>query len=702
MILCGRTSLGGGRSKAGPPLAFVKFHLRVASILCRISTILAPCFCLAGTALGVEYFVSTTGLNSNPGTLAQPWLTIQKAADTVVAGDVVQIRAGTYHERVTISERDGTLALPIIFQHYAGDAGAAVIDQTGVTPPNGTSALLTIQNSDHILVRDLELANYKTVGSNTQQRAQLPAGIFITGDGNGIQILGCKVHEIWQSSATLHNFDANGFGIAAYGTAGTPIDNLVIDDCEVYALRTGASESVVLNGNVTNFRVTNNRVHDCNNIGIDFIGFEGTNTNPALDQARGGLCSGNEVYKIDSKFNPAYGGNFTTGGSNDTRSAPGLYVDGGKDIILERNHVHDCNFAVSVGSENQGKIVTGVTVRNNILHHCHVGGIVMGGSGTDNGGTENCDFSHNTIYDNDTVAAGGGQVSIQNHVANITIMRNLIASTADFAQLVLKDSATGSIHAGAIDWNLYRIKPGADLEFYWNGTSQSSFAAWQSASGTAKDAHSSLITTSLGLVNPAPINTSPASDFALTSSSPARDAGDSAALPFVAANGEKDYFGQSRVAGGRVDIGADEYLSSWQAWRDLYFSLPDGGGDADADADPDLDGLVNRTEYGLVLRPDASSQPPSAEVLNYPEGKRLRMMLSRDPARSDVTIEVRAAGDLTGAWTTVATSTLGAPFTGPGYVGGDDATTAVKLVEIRDIVNLSDATRRFLRVKVSQ
>ncbi|NJR42799.1 MAG: right-handed parallel beta-helix repeat-containing protein, partial [Akkermansiaceae bacterium] len=489
-------------------------------------------FCLMISASGAEYYVSTTGSNTNPGTLALPWRTIQKGADTVVAGDVVNIRAGTYAERVSITDKDGTLALPIVFQAFAGDSGAVIIDQTGITPPNGVTALFSIQNSDHIILRKLELANYKTVGTDAQQRSQIPVGLYIAGDGNGIQILSCKVHDIWQSSATLNNFGANGFGIAVYSSAANAIDNLVIDDCEIYALRTGASESVVLNGNVTNFRVTNNRVHDCNNIGIDFIGFEGTNSNLALDQARNGVCSGNRVWKIDSKFNPAYGGNFTTGGGNETRAAPGLYVDGGKDIVMERNHVYDCNFAVSIGSENTGRTVTGVIVRNNLFHHCHVGGIVMGGSDVTNGGAADCTVSHNTIYDNDTTGSGGGQVMIQNYVSNVTIRRNIIASTASFAQLVLKSNTTGSFAAGAIDWNLYRVNPGAFVEFIWEGTAYSNFNGWKGAASLAKDVNSQLITASLGLVNQSPASTSPATDFSLTENSPARNSGDSAALTF--------------------------------------------------------------------------------------------------------------------------------------------------------------------------
>jgi len=525
-------------------------------------TFFLPTFFLTGSIStaclqGADYHVSPTGLDTNPGTLAQPWLTIQKAANTVIAGDVVNIHAGTYYERVSLINRDGTATQPIIFKKYPSDPGSAIVSQNGVTPPNGLSAIFTIRSCDYLVLQGLEISDYKTSGTAAQQRAQLPAGIYVNGGADGVQILDCKVHDIWQSSPTKYNFDASGYGIAVYGDDTQPINNLIIDGCEVSALRTGASESVVLNGNVTNFAVTNNTVHDCNNIGIDFIGFEGTNATPALDQARYGTCSGNTVYRIDSKFNPAYGGNFTTGGGNGTRSAPGLYVDGGRDILIERNHVYDCNYALSAGSEHSGQVASNIIVRNNILNHCHVGGIVIGGSDSAaNGGLSSSSFTHNTLYQNDTVGYGGGQFSVQNYVSGTTIQRNLMASTASFVQFILNDSTTSSFAAGAIDWNLYRKNNSASYEFILNGVAQSTFAGWQSVAG---DPHSTLKTTALGLVAASPTASSPASDFALTTTSPAKDTGDSAALPFTPATGETDYFGQARVYGSRVDIGADEF-----------------------------------------------------------------------------------------------------------------------------------------------
>ena len=66
---------------------------------------------------------SSSGSDANPGTQAQPWKTIQKAAQIIVPGDTISVLAGTYPERVTIS-RSGTSGAPITFQ-----AEGAVVTQ---------------------------------------------------------------------------------------------------------------------------------------------------------------------------------------------------------------------------------------------------------------------------------------------------------------------------------------------------------------------------------------------------------------------------------------------------------------------------------------------------------------------------------------------------------------------------------------------
>jgi hypothetical protein len=118
---------------------------------------------------------------------------------------------------------------------------------------------------------------------------------------------------------------------------------------------------------------------------------------------------------------------------------------------------------------------------------------------------------------------------------------------------------------------------------------------------------------------------------------------------------------------------------------------------------PDADAYNNLAEYGLVLSPTTFSAGPVSGRFTYPGGDRLRIVLTRDPARNDVTIEVQGADDLAGPWTTLASSVLGAVTTGAGYYSGDSAGPGLKTVEVRDLYNIGDPAhpRRFLRLQVS-
>ncbi|MFX9181031.1 hypothetical protein ABTN76_19975, partial [Acinetobacter baumannii] len=89
--------------------------------------------------------------------------------------------------------------------------------------------------------------------------------------------------------------------------------------------------------------VSNNIIHDNNNIGLDAIGFEGTAPSASYDQARNGQIVGNVVYDITSYYNSAYGKQY---------AADGIYVDGGTQIIIERNIVHHADLNMEFASEH--------------------------------------------------------------------------------------------------------------------------------------------------------------------------------------------------------------------------------------------------------------------------------------------------------------------------------------------------------------
>jgi parallel beta-helix repeat protein len=68
---------------------------------------------------GSTYYVAPDGDDANPGTESQPWRTIQKAADTLVAGDTVLIKSGTYTETVRPAN-SGTADAYITYKAYPG------------------------------------------------------------------------------------------------------------------------------------------------------------------------------------------------------------------------------------------------------------------------------------------------------------------------------------------------------------------------------------------------------------------------------------------------------------------------------------------------------------------------------------------------------------------------------------------------------
>ncbi|HWE01678.1 MAG TPA: right-handed parallel beta-helix repeat-containing protein [Tepidisphaeraceae bacterium] len=71
--------------------------------------------------LSTTWFVATSGSDDNAGNQANPFKTIQAAADVAQAGDHVEIRGGVYDETVT-PKNSGSAANPIVYEAYNGEA----------------------------------------------------------------------------------------------------------------------------------------------------------------------------------------------------------------------------------------------------------------------------------------------------------------------------------------------------------------------------------------------------------------------------------------------------------------------------------------------------------------------------------------------------------------------------------------------------
>ncbi|ABK18553.1 Parallel beta-helix repeat [Syntrophobacter fumaroxidans MPOB] len=499
------------------------FKVRTAACL---SAAIALLLSVIGAApvFSATYYVAVTGSDGNPGTRARPWRTVQKAARTVPPGSVVYVRAGVYHERVEVSVSGTADGGGITFRNYPHET--AVLDGTGLVVPLAENGMFFIDDRDYITVKGFEIRNYRT-----SRKDAVPAGVHVRGASHHIRILNNRIHHIEHNGTLETGTDA--FGIAVFGTRGAQsVNNLVIDGNELYALKLGSSESLVVNGNVEHFRITNNVVHDNNNIGIVAIGFEGVSPSEATDQARDGVIANNTVYRIDSYGNPAYG---------DDRSADGIYVDGGRNIVIERNIVHHCNIGIELASEHFGKATRYVTVRNNFVYLNDITGISMGGYDTRRGSAEHCTVVNNTLFRNDRLQWGNGELCLQYKTRNNVIENNIFHANA---QSVLISNAFSDNSGNVVDYNVFYAPDGpAESVWQWKKVDYTGFAAYRTATGN--DLHSRF-------VNPRLVGTS-LPDLHLRATSPAVDAGRNLAVA-----GTKDIDGQPRIHNHSIDIGADE------------------------------------------------------------------------------------------------------------------------------------------------
>jgi len=507
----------------------------ILAMLCSMPVAASDCVRTGDTLFGSgferapvhAYYVAPGGDDSHDGSASLPWASIQHAVAAVLAGDAVCVRAGVYNELVTITQSGSDAAGPIVLQAVPGDV--AVIDGTGLPIPDGQYGLITLVDASHVSVRGLELRNYTTASATN-----VPIGLYVTGAGSDIRVQGNHIHDI---RTTANGCAANAFGLKVDGTrAPASISHLVIAGNEIEHLVLGCSESFSLDGNVEQWVIVGNIVHDTNNIGIGVIGFEGVAPDPAYDQARDGIIVGNTVYNISSYGNPAYGNEY---------AADGIYVDGGRRITIERNRIHHVDLGIEVASEHAGRTSSDVVVRNNLVYAGNSAGISIGAYAEGVGGSERVTIVGNTLLRNDQAETGAGEFQIQYHAAANMFANNIVHAGPGG---VLVHAFTGdTLTPAVLDHNLYWSDAGAaGSSWTWRGTEYGSLSAY--ISGSSQDAHSPFADPRfLDLLAP---------DLRVAIGSPAIDAGDD---PGNGLAGAVDFGGNSRVNGAAIDMGAYEH-----------------------------------------------------------------------------------------------------------------------------------------------
>ena len=216
---------------------------------------LVPAASSTAAATSCTYVAAPSGSDSNPGTLAAPFQTVQKLISTLQAGQTGCLRAGTYDEDVTF-RTGGTETAPITLTSYPGEtativgrmyvaAGADYTTITGLDLDGTNSQLLPSPTigANHVTF------SYDDVTNNHHTGVCFGIGAGSYGWATGTLVTHSRIHDCGQLPATNYQ---HGFYIGSasdttiewnliYGNAdrgiqlypdgeSTTIDHNVIDD----------------------------------------------------------------------------------------------------------------------------------------------------------------------------------------------------------------------------------------------------------------------------------------------------------------------------------------------------------------------------------------------------------------------------------------------------------------------------------------
>jgi len=372
-------------------------------------------------AAGNIYYVSTSGKDAWPGTLAQPWRTIQHAANRLQPGDTVYVRQGTYHEQVK-PVYSGTADADITYRVYTGEV--ATLDGTGFQPPaydpDALSGLFEVDSLSYLRVSGLHIANAQwytnTAGLLVQGSDVLHPSSYITIEG-----------------VSTYNTASSGIGIW-FGDHVQVGDNRIEQAGNYRPSQAGYQECLTVSES-QDFAVYGNTVLNCRKEGI------------CAKQSHHGQVYGNRVWNTDA-----------VGIYIDAEGTPG--GDGGSDIAVFDNVVHDtATNGIALATETGG-LLDDVRVYNNVSYHNQLVGVQLSNC---------CDFSgpiahplHNIVVINNTLYANGwttstspwgGGISIDSPEVETATVRNNIVSQNYTFQIAVVPTPTLTIDYNLVDGN---------------------------------------------------------------------------------------------------------------------------------------------------------------------------------------------------------------------------------------------------------
>ena len=263
---------------------------------------LSPVGFRRATAAGTLYVATTGSDSTGTGTLAKPWKTIQKAAESVGPGSTVLIQPGAYRDAVEISIL-ASAASPVVFR---GNGDGVVIDADAVARDavlisessyvtweniriqEAPRAGLRVSASNHVTVRDNVFANNQRWGlftdfsddllieGNESFGATIEHGIYVSNSGDRPIIRGNVIHDNYANGLHMNgDISQGGDGV---------ISSAVVEGNYIFNNGVGGGSGINMDG-VQSSLLRNNLIVNAHASGI------------SMYQIDGGVCSrNNRVY----------------------------------------------------------------------------------------------------------------------------------------------------------------------------------------------------------------------------------------------------------------------------------------------------------------------------------------------------------------------------------------------------------------------
>ena len=347
------------------------------------------------TTQATEYFVNaSTGNDIFTGTEAQPWKTIQKAANTLVAGDTVYIMAGTYAPTQKIeSLNSGTSDNYINYVAYPGDEQLVIIDGINITLPNWYG-IFTIVSKNYIRISGLKIINSPY------------AGFYVD----------LSTHIILENNETYQTYSS---GISVWDCDVVTINN---NEVSRACWPTGGEQECISIVTSNRVLVKNNHVFDGGSIGYGGGG-EGIDIK---DGCTNSIVYNNYIHDIASV---------------------GIYIDAyltdQSNIQVYNNTVNNIyGVGISLASEEGGSL-DNVTVSKNTVANCQDRAMVIHWTNKPNYLIKNIYVQHNTFYNNAEgldvgVHALGSNINISNNIFSQNLVYQMQNSSSDLNLSELK------------------------------------------------------------------------------------------------------------------------------------------------------------------------------------------------------------------------------------------------------------------------